>query len=266
VRWAACFCGLWMAFPGVASARSLVIVAGVQGASTPAEVQVLEAIAVEQAELRPGLTQVEVWPDREPALRCGPDPKCLQRILDRSGADLALLIAADYRVAPALVGLTMIDLGRGELIGVTSVDLGPQAPRDALLAPLFALFGAAQLDPAAVVLAQVEPAEAEVILHPAPLRSDGRTHWLAPGRYTLTARQEGYVPSQSNFTVASEVRRTVGLRLVEEPTLATPLLLGVLALAVVGVGAVVVASVAGGSQSCLCVGGPDACGGGCDPR
>lgn len=265
MRWAWFWSGLVLALPNVASARGLVIVAGVQGASSPAEVQVLEAIGLAEAELRPGLTRVIVWSDRAPALNCGPDPKCLQRVLGPSGASLALLIAADYRVTPALVGLTMVDLERGATVGVTSVDLGPKAPRDALVPPLFALFAAARLDPAAVVKAQVQPAEAEVILSPAPLRSEGHTHWLAPGRYTMTARREGYAPSQSHFTVDTEARRTVGLRLVEEPTIATPLLLAVLALAVVGVGAAVVASAVGGDQRCLCVGGPDACGGGCDP-
>ena len=266
MRWVACFCALGMALPSVAQARALVIVAGVQGASSPAEVQVLEAIALAEAELRPGITRVVVWPDREPALRCGPDPQCLKRVLEPSGADLALLIAADYRVAPALVGLMLIELGRGETVGVTSVDLGPQAPREALVPPLFALFSAARLDPAALVKAQVEPPEAEVILSPAPIRSEGDTHWLAPGPYTLTVRKEGYTPSQANFSVGPEARRTVGLRLVEEPTIGTPLLLGVLVLAAVGVGAAVVASVAGGGRSCLCAGGPDACGGSCEPR
>lgn len=266
MKWSALLCGLGAMFPFSAHARELVIVAGVQGANSPAEVRVLEAIALAEAELRPGVTRVSVWPDPKPALSCGPDPQCLQRVLAPTGADLALLIAADYRVAPALVGLTLIELGRGETVGVTSVDLGPQAPRDALVPPLFALFGAARLDPATMMKTQVEPAEAEVHLSPAPLRSDGNTHWLAPGPYTLTVQREGYTPSRTNFSVSSEARRTLGVRLVEEPTMATPVLLGVLILAVVGVGAAVVASVAGGSRSCLCAGGPEACGGGCEPR
>lgn len=258
--------GFGIAFPLSAQGRTLVIVAGAQGANSPAEAHVLEAIAVSEAELRPGITQVVVWPDREVALRCGPDPHCLKRVLGSSGADLALLIAADHRVAPALVGLMMIDLGQSAIVGVTSVDLGPQAPRDALIPPLFALFGAARMDPATVLKAQVEPAEAEVILSPAPLRSEGNTHWLAPGPYTMTVRKEGYAPSQANFAVSSEARRTLGVHLVEEPSLATPLLLGLVAVAAIGVGAAVLASVAGGSRSCLCAGGPDACGGSCEPR
>lgn len=247
----------------VAAPRPLVVIASVQGATGPEQTQALEALAGAEAQVRPGIERLVAVDHRADVRRCGAEPKCLAQVLGPTGATLALLIVADYRITPALFGLTLVDLAERRVLGVTSVDLDATTPGQALSAPIRGLFDNAGLRAGALIETRIEPAGATVVLDPAPLRSDGATHWLTPGRYTLKVSRDGYLPSESHLAVAGADRRTVLVRLAEEPGLSKPLLVGGLVLVVAGVVAVVAAAVVGAGAGCLCAGGPEACQDGC---
>lgn len=243
--------------------KRLVIVASIQGDNPAARVEDLERLAIEESELRPGITRIEAAIDRTRALRCGSDPTCLAGVLGTTSADLALLIAADYRLDPPLVGLSLIDLAGRTAISLTSVDLDKSSLRAALSTAISSSFDAGHFASAAVVEASVLPLGSEVAVTPLPLRAEGRTLWLAPGRYEINVSQEGFVSTRTEVQVEAGTRRAVGVRLAEEETVLRPVLWTALIVGVAGAGALIAALLIGGGSTCLCVDHGTGCQDGC---
>jgi hypothetical protein len=191
---------------------------------------------------------------------CGSDTACISSRLRTFNARLGLVVVLDFASNPPLISLQLLDTDDGRMLAssVGEVQTGAGGESASIRKGANELLEKAGYHRAGRVLVEVEPPNAHITLgegvDPDPGTPNRFT--LAPGRYPVNAKLEGWLPAKTEVAVATGAEAKVKLALTKEQTIFdSPWFWIGAAIGVVG-GAAAVFAVTRHPSRCLCFTAP----------